>query len=149
MYGYWVTMELLSDRLVVTPVNLLPVEREGTPTDAEILDQKKRILKDIVGRPNEELEADEDAMQVDAEEKVPPPTMSAIERQMVEEDCSYTSTEAAPSFRPHPHYCDITGLEGPYTDPKTMLRYHDKDVYEMIQKMVMEPKRDWKCRYIE
>ena len=62
MYGYWVTMELLSDRLVVTPVNLLPVEREGTPTDAEILDQKKRILKDIVGRPNEELEADEDAM---------------------------------------------------------------------------------------
>ena len=40
----------------------LPVEREGTPTDAEILDQKKRILKDIVGRPNEELEADEDTM---------------------------------------------------------------------------------------
>ena len=75
-------------------------------------------------------------MDVDNPQPTSIPILSPEERRMVEEDTSYTSTEAAPSFRPHPHYCDITGLEGPYTDPKTMLRYHDKDVYEIISGLV-------------
>jgi INO80 complex subunit C len=80
------------------------------------------------GEDGEKMEVDETPRNI--------PTMSAEERGMVEEDASYTSTEAAPSTRPHPHYCDITGLTGPYTDPKTMLRYHDKDVYEIIRGLV-------------
>ncbi|EJD55090.1 hypothetical protein AURDEDRAFT_109561 [Auricularia subglabra TFB-10046 SS5] len=48
---------------------------------------------------------------------------------------TYLSIEAPPSVLPQPHYCDITGLEGPYTDPATGLRYHDKSVYEFIRGM--------------
>ncbi|KAG8777658.1 chromatin-remodeling complex subunit ies6, partial [Serendipita sp. 397] len=46
---------------------------------------------------------------------------------------SYFSIEAPPSFIPLRRYCDITGLEGPYKDPKTGLRYHDLGVYNYIQ----------------
>ncbi|KAJ3729146.1 YL1 nuclear protein C-terminal domain-containing protein [Lentinula guzmanii] len=45
------------------------------------------------------------------------------------------SIEAPPSVLPQKHYCDITGLEAPYTDPVTGLRYHDKDVYALIKEM--------------
>ncbi|CAI7654633.1 unnamed protein product [Penicillium crustosum] len=48
---------------------------------------------------------------------------------------TYTNIESAPSFNPayHHHYCDITGLDGPYTDPKTRLRYHDKEIFKVIR----------------
>ncbi|KAG5719372.1 Chromatin-remodeling complex subunit ies6 [Termitomyces sp. T112] len=62
---------------------------------------------------------DGDAMDVDGEEDMP----------------SYTSIEAPPSLLPHKHYCDITGLEAPYTDPATGLRYHDKSVYDVIKNL--------------
>ncbi|KAJ7026100.1 hypothetical protein C8F04DRAFT_120698 [Mycena alexandri] len=50
-----------------------------------------------------------------------------------EEILTYTSIEAPPSLLPQKHYCDITGLEAPYTDPATKLRYHDKSIYELIK----------------
>ncbi|KAJ3536222.1 hypothetical protein NMY22_g6129 [Coprinellus aureogranulatus] len=50
-----------------------------------------------------------------------------------EEELNYLSIEAPPSLLPQRHYCDITGLEAPYTDPATGLRYHDKSVYALIQ----------------
>ncbi|KAI9193286.1 YL1 nuclear protein C-terminal domain-containing protein [Polychytrium aggregatum] len=46
---------------------------------------------------------------------------------------TYWSIEAAPSVRPKKKYCDITGLEARYTDPRTGLRYHNADVYQYIQ----------------
>jgi INO80 complex subunit C len=48
---------------------------------------------------------------------------------------TYTNIEAAPSLNPaqQKHYCDITGLPAPYTDPKTRLRYHDKEVFNVIR----------------
>ncbi|TRM57376.1 hypothetical protein BD626DRAFT_412181, partial [Schizophyllum amplum] len=46
---------------------------------------------------------------------------------------TYSSIEAPPSVLPQGHYCDITGLEAPYTDPATGLRFHDKAVYQMIK----------------
>ncbi|PAV17007.1 ino eighty subunit 6 [Pyrrhoderma noxium] len=48
---------------------------------------------------------------------------------------TYASIEAPPSFLPQKHYCDITGLEAPYTDPATGLRYHDKSIYEHIKSL--------------
>ncbi|KAL5482552.1 IES6 [Sanghuangporus weigelae] len=58
------------------------------------------------------------------------PTLSVVE----EEDIpTYTSIEAPPSILPQKRYCDITGLEAPYTDPATGLRYHDKSIYEFIK----------------
>ncbi|CZS98159.1 probable IES6 INO80 chromatin remodeling complex subunit 6 [Rhynchosporium agropyri] len=46
---------------------------------------------------------------------------------------TYTNIESAPSLAHSKHYCDITGLGAPYTDPKTRLRYHDKEVFGVIR----------------
>jgi len=50
-----------------------------------------------------------------------------------EEAVFYSSIEAPPSIIPQKKYCDITGLEGPYTHPTTGLRYHDKSIYEVVK----------------
>ncbi|GBF91088.1 hypothetical protein Rsub_04757 [Raphidocelis subcapitata] len=36
---------------------------------------------------------------------------------------TFVNIEAPPSMRPPKRYCDLTGLEAPYIDPKTGLRY--------------------------
>ncbi|KLJ12355.1 hypothetical protein EMPG_09520 [Blastomyces silverae] len=48
---------------------------------------------------------------------------------------TYTNIESAPSLHPssQKRYCDITGLPAPYTDPKTRLRYHDKEVFAVVR----------------
>ncbi|OCK78718.1 hypothetical protein K432DRAFT_435816 [Lepidopterella palustris CBS 459.81] len=48
---------------------------------------------------------------------------------------TYTNIESAPSLNPSGkrHYCDVTGLPAPYTDPKTRLRYHNKEVFGVLR----------------
>ncbi len=46
---------------------------------------------------------------------------------------TYTNIESAPSLAPLKRYCDITGLDAPYTDPKTRLRYHNREVFSAIR----------------
>ncbi|KAK2759979.1 hypothetical protein FQN54_002715 [Arachnomyces sp. PD_36] len=48
---------------------------------------------------------------------------------------TYTNIESAPSLHPahRKHYCDITGLPAPYTDPKTRLRYHNREVFGVVR----------------
>ena len=48
---------------------------------------------------------------------------------------TYTNIEATPSLSHPKHYCDITGLPAPYTDPKTGLRYHNKEIYQVIKNL--------------
>ncbi|RJE24727.1 hypothetical protein PHISCL_02936 [Aspergillus sclerotialis] len=50
---------------------------------------------------------------------------------------TYTNIEAAPSLHPsqQKRYCDITGLPAAYTDPKTRLRYHDKEVFQVVRSL--------------
>lgn len=49
---------------------------------------------------------------------------------------TYTNIDAAPSLQGHQkRYCDITGLPAPYTDPKTRLRYHNKEVFGVIRSL--------------
>ncbi|CAB60696.1 Chromatin-remodeling complex subunit ies6 [Schizosaccharomyces pombe] len=48
---------------------------------------------------------------------------------------SYSSIEAPPSVLPQPKYCDVTGLLAIYTDPKTRLRYHNKEIYGLIREL--------------
>ena len=48
---------------------------------------------------------------------------------------TYMNIESAPSLSCKKRYCDITGLEAPYTDPKTRLRYHDKEVFGVIRNL--------------
>src|SRR5208282_4077105 len=40
------------------------------------------------------------------------------------EGLQWSDIDAPPSLLPQKKYCDITGLEGKYTDPKTKLRFH-------------------------
>lgn len=46
---------------------------------------------------------------------------------------TYTNVESAPSLAHTKRYCDITGLPAPYLDPKSRLRYHDKEVFGFIR----------------
>jgi INO80 complex subunit C len=46
---------------------------------------------------------------------------------------TYTNIESAPSLAHNKHYCDVTGLPAPYLDPKTRLRYHNKEVFGLIR----------------
>jgi INO80 complex subunit C len=50
---------------------------------------------------------------------------------------TYTNIESAPSFHPNSQrrYCDVTGLPAPYTDPKTRLRYHNKEIFGLLRTM--------------
>ncbi|GAA5874317.1 hypothetical protein JCM8547_007561 [Rhodosporidiobolus lusitaniae] len=46
---------------------------------------------------------------------------------------SYASVEAPPSLLPQKRYCDVTGLEAKYLDPKSTLRYYNPEVYEVLR----------------
>jgi INO80 complex subunit C len=48
-------------------------------------------------------------------------------------NATYTNIESAPTLAHPKHYCDITGLSAPYTDPKTRLRYHDKEIFGLVR----------------
>jgi len=43
--------------------------------------------------------------------------------------------EAGPSFMPKKKYCDITGFESTYSDPKTGLRYYNSEIFKIIQNL--------------
>ncbi|KAI8083093.1 YL1 nuclear protein C-terminal domain-containing protein [Halteromyces radiatus] len=46
---------------------------------------------------------------------------------------TYQNIECPPSIRPQKKYCDVTGLEANYTDPKSGLRYHNTEIYQFIR----------------
>ncbi|KAI9483409.1 MAG: YL1 nuclear protein C-terminal domain-containing protein [Benjaminiella poitrasii] len=46
---------------------------------------------------------------------------------------TYENIECPPSIMPQRKYCDITGLDAKYTDPKTGLRYHNAEIYQFIR----------------
>ncbi|KAK0391131.1 hypothetical protein NLU13_0633 [Sarocladium strictum] len=48
---------------------------------------------------------------------------------------TYTNIESAPSLAHAKRYCDITGLPAPYIDPKTRLRYHNREVFGFIRSL--------------
>jgi INO80 complex subunit C len=43
--------------------------------------------------------------------------------------------EVGPSIFPKKKYCDITGLECKYSDPKTGLRYYNAEIFKLIQNL--------------
>ena len=49
------------------------------------------------------------------------------------EGLQWSDIDAPPSLLPQKKYCDITGLEGKYTDPKTKLRFYNSEVYAVVQ----------------
>ncbi|KAF9073624.1 hypothetical protein BDP27DRAFT_1289102 [Rhodocollybia butyracea] len=90
------------------------------------INRRAKNLKNVLGQERErerterekrQLETGGSTIVVDPEDEIP----------------TYLSIEAPPSVIPQRHYCDITRLHAPYTDPTTGLRYYDKDVYALIK----------------
>lgn len=52
---------------------------------------------------------------------------------MTERATADQNIECPPSILPQKKYCDVTGLEAKYTDPKTGLRYHNAEIYQFIR----------------
>ena len=46
---------------------------------------------------------------------------------------TYSNIEGPPSLKPVKRYCDVTGLEGKYVDPKSKLYYHSPEVFAFIR----------------
>jgi len=116
------------------------------PNYAKNVNRRTKNLKTILGqeRERERVERErrrqerDQAMDVD-EDEVP----KEVNVEAMEDIPTYLSIEASPSVLPQRHYCDITGLEAPYTDPRTGLRYHDKSVYELIKNLSPSAAKDY------
>ncbi|KAL7276657.1 hypothetical protein RUND412_000317 [Rhizina undulata] len=50
---------------------------------------------------------------------------------------TYANIESPPSLHPGrgAKWCDVTGLPAKYTDPKSKLRYVDKEVFKIVREM--------------
>lgn len=48
---------------------------------------------------------------------------------------TYVSIDAPPSMYPTKKYCDISGFEAPYTDPRTKLRYTNSEVFARLRSL--------------
>lgn len=48
---------------------------------------------------------------------------------------TYTNIESAPSLAHTKRYCDVTGLPAPYVDPKSRLRYYNKEVFGFVRSL--------------
>ncbi|KAJ2544726.1 Co-chaperone, partial [Coemansia sp. RSA 1933] len=55
----------------------------------------------------------------------------------------YWNIDAPPSLKPQKKYCDITGLAAPYTDPKTNVRYHSAEVYQIVRTLPPGTEQDY------
>lgn len=66
------------------------------------------------------------------EKSLKPPAAGAVSNAPT---ATYTNIESAPNLKHNKNYCDVTGLPAPYKDPKTRLRYHNKEVFGLIRGM--------------
>ncbi|XP_051219727.1 protein EIN6 ENHANCER [Lolium perenne] len=48
---------------------------------------------------------------------------------------NYLNIQSPPSIYPPKRYCDVTGFEAPYVDPRTKLRYADPEVFKQIRNL--------------
>ncbi|KIJ15787.1 hypothetical protein PAXINDRAFT_133026 [Paxillus involutus ATCC 200175] len=117
------------------------------PTYAKNVNRRTKNLKTVLGQERERERADRERRRLEREEREQAMDVDgapALVQAEVEEDVpTYTSIEAPPSLLPPRHYCDITGLDAPYTDPRTGLRYHDKSVYELIKSLSAGVAKDY------
>ncbi|WFD30019.1 chromatin-remodeling complex subunit ies6 [Malassezia sp. CBS 17886] len=126
-----------------------PGARKKRLTGAAAVAARRRHGGDAPSTPDTAADDDTESPSAPATEDVSPdatpsenartvtPAVECAAAQAPQRDMpSYASVEAPPSLLPMKRYCDITGLVGPYTDPKTRLRYHSVEVYDIIRGLV-------------
>jgi INO80 complex subunit C len=45
------------------------------------------------------------------------------------------SIEAGPTLLPKKKYCDITGFESNYVDPRSGLRFYNSEIFKLVQSL--------------
>ncbi|KAI0297489.1 hypothetical protein B0F90DRAFT_888068 [Multifurca ochricompacta] len=96
--------------------------------------RRTKNLKAVLGQERERERVEREKRRTEREEAME--IDGAATSVMIEDDMpTYLSIEAPPSVLPQRRYCDITGLESPYTDPISGLRFHDKSIYELIKSL--------------
>ncbi|KAF8801166.1 hypothetical protein BYT27DRAFT_7115718, partial [Phlegmacium glaucopus] len=105
------------------------------------VNRRTKNLKTVLGQERDREKTEREARRLKKEESMKDDSQASTA--VVEEVPTYTTIEAPPSVLPHIHLCDITGLEAPYTDPATGLRYHDKNVYEIIKGLSVSIAKDY------
>ncbi|KII85461.1 hypothetical protein PLICRDRAFT_115824, partial [Plicaturopsis crispa FD-325 SS-3] len=103
------------------------------PDYAKNANRRTKNLRTVLVQERERERVERERIRLEKEEGMQVDGDAAAATVMEEDIPTYSSIEAPPSLLPPRHYCDITGLEAPYTDPATGLRYHDKSVYELIK----------------
>ncbi|KAF4610127.1 hypothetical protein D9613_010406 [Agrocybe pediades] len=104
------------------------------PNYTKNVNRRAKNLKNVLTAERERERAEREARRLEREEAARAnPNAAAAAGDIPEEAPTYTTIEAPPSLIPHKHLCDITGLEAPYTDPTTGLRFHDKSIYEIVK----------------
>lgn len=104
-----------------------PIPDASSATTGQVTPEQPRTSQPNLLQANRDLSSfvREKNAQQNGAAYVPPPTIA------------YTAIESAPSLHPSSqrHYCDITGLSAPYTDPKSRLRYHDGEVFGVVRNL--------------
>ncbi|KAI9068879.1 hypothetical protein FKP32DRAFT_109037 [Trametes sanguinea] len=104
------------------------------PNYTKNVNRRTKNLKAVLTQERERERTERERRRQEREENMDVDGEKKAEDMPLDEDMpTYASIEAPPSVLPQRRYCDITGLEGPYTDPATGLRYHDKSIYELIK----------------
>ncbi|KAI0079153.1 hypothetical protein K474DRAFT_1659448 [Panus rudis PR-1116 ss-1] len=104
--------------------------------------RRTKNLKTVLTQEREKERAERERRRQEREERMDVDGQG-IDNTPEEEIPTYSSIEAPPSVLPPRRFCDITGLEGPYTDPATGLRYHDKSIYEIIKGLSTSAAKDY------
>ncbi|TFK24593.1 hypothetical protein FA15DRAFT_669462 [Coprinopsis marcescibilis] len=100
------------------------------PNYTKNINRRAKNLKTVLGQDRERDRAERERRKQEILE-----TQPGFNVEDFYEVPTYALIESPPYLMPQRHFCDITGLEAPYTDPATGLRYHDKSVYAAIQSL--------------
>ncbi|TIB08526.1 hypothetical protein E3P88_03477 [Wallemia ichthyophaga] len=95
---------------------VMAIERERERQQLEGLKEGRQRLEDVK---NGLVQATEDEIQ----------QLSSLPENLT----NWFTIECPPSLLPPGKYCDVTGLLGEYTDPRTRLRYNSMQVYDVIK----------------
>ncbi|KAI0683165.1 hypothetical protein BC835DRAFT_773010 [Cytidiella melzeri] len=113
------------------------------PNYTKNVNRRSKNLKAVLTQERERERVERERRRQEREQKMEVDGQAAADDTAEEDLPTYSSIESPPSFLPQRKYCDITGLEGPYTDPATGLRYHDKSIYELIKGLSGSAAKDY------
>jgi len=97
----------------------------------------KQILSEASRREQQQIQQAQQAQATSTPGDNPTPAPPIVQPSSISNNqlYSWTSIAAAPSFKPKQKYCDITGLPTTYVEPKSGLRYCNKEIYAIVKSL--------------